>query len=117
MASNFLQDGQTIDVTLASTVSSGDTFSSGGLVGVYLNDGVSGDVVAVRLEGVFTVAKTTGTAWAVGDVLDYDVSASKFHKGLTPATGDVTDCAVCVSAAASGDTTGIVKIGYAGTAN
>lgn len=117
MATNFVQDGRTISVTAGGTVTSGSVYSSGGLVGVYLTSGASGDTVAVMTEGVWTVAKTTGTAWAVGDVLDWDVSAAKFHKGLTPAAGDVTKCAICVQAAASGDATGVVKIGYAGTAN
>jgi len=65
----------------------------------------------VAMEGVFTLPKATGQAWTTGMKLLWDVSAAKFdYSGATPATGDISVCCVAWAAAASGDTTGQVKI-------
>jgi hypothetical protein len=56
-----------------------------------------------------------GTAWNQGDKLDWDVSEQEFHKGLSSALGDVTDCAIAAVDAASGDATGDVILIDGGT--
>jgi len=53
---------------------------------------------------MFTMAKASG-ALAQGDKLDYDVSADNVAKGITPATGDVTNFGIAAAAAESGDAT------------
>jgi len=83
----------------------------GGCLAIALGTIAIGAVGEVALEGVFSgVAKTTGTAWVQGDVLDWDISASKFQKGAVAATGDITSAVVAFEAAALGDTIGTVKL-------
>jgi len=61
MAQNYIESGDVKDVTLSGTVTSGSIVEIGELVGVALGSGVSGDVVAVALEGVFELTKVTGS--------------------------------------------------------
>lgn len=104
MTRKYVQDGHVLDHTAASAISSGDVVAMGNLVGVALADIASGATGSVQIDGVFTLAKTAGTAWNQGDSLTWDVSAKKFVKGGTAATGDIVGCAVCAKAAASADT-------------
>lgn len=107
---NFVSDGKTITITAGGAITSGDLDELGNMMGVAQNDAASGESVVYAIEGVFTVTKATGTAWAVGDKVDFDSSAGNSTVGLTPAAGDVADYGVCMEAAASGATTGIVKL-------
>jgi predicted RecA/RadA family phage recombinase len=72
----------------------------------------NGAVGSVAVGGVVSgVVKATGHAWAQGEKLNWDVSASAFdYSGATPATGDITGGVIAWLAAASGDTTGTVKL-------
>lgn len=110
MTTNYVQDGDVLEHTAAASISAGDVVELANVVGVALADAASGEKVSVRVDGVFTLAKTTGTAWNQGDVLDWDTSTAKFGKGITPATGDITKCAVAAADAASGDATGKVLL-------
>ena len=112
MATNKHSEGEVIEYSNAgAAIASGDVVAMNDIVGIAVTDiAATTGVGSVAIEGAFTVAKTAGTAWNVGDSIDWDASASSFHKGVTPAAGDVTLCAVCIKAAASGDTTGVVKL-------
>ena len=110
MAANYLHPGNALTLVAAATITSGSVVVVGDCVGIAANDGASGDEVTVHVEGVFEVPKTAGTAWSLGDSLDFDVSASAFHKGLTEAAGDVSNCAVAAASAAAGATTAAVKL-------
>jgi predicted RecA/RadA family phage recombinase len=116
MATNYVGEGKVIDYTAGGTISAGDVVVAGDTVGIALVDMVSGDVGAVAIEGVFTVAKTAGTAWAQGDAIGWDASASEFHKDPTLAAGDVALCGIAVVAAASAATTASLKLTNAGAA-
>lgn len=75
-----LADGDRIKVTLSGTVSAGAVYVGDSLAGIYLQSGVSGDVVPVALEGVFTVTTTAaGAASKFTAVLDkvYATSSGK----------------------------------------
>jgi len=95
-----------------SAVAAGAVVALKHCVGIALVDIANGAVGSVAVGGVVTgVAKATGHAWAQGEKLNWDVSASAFdYSGATPATGDITGGAVAWLAAASGDTTGDVKL-------
>lgn len=94
-----------------SAISSGDVVQTGDLVGIAATDiAATTGVGSVEIEGVFTVAKVTGVAWIQGDKVDWDASNSAFGKGITTASGDVTNCGIAFKAAASGDATAQVKL-------
>ncbi len=116
MATNFKQDGAVLDHVAGGAIASGAIVPMGDSVSVALvAAAASGDVISVATEGVFEVPKTTGTAWVQGDKLDWDASAVKFDKAIAvPASGDIEDCAYAAADAASGDTTGLVKLANPG---
>jgi predicted RecA/RadA family phage recombinase len=110
---NFYQEGENITWTngTGSAVVSGQVVAIGSLVGIACVDIASTTTGAVKLEGVFLVPKTAGTAWTQGAELNWDASAATFDIGTaTPATGDISGCCVAAYAAASAATTGYVLI-------
>lgn len=103
---NFVSEGVALDLTAPAAVTAGDPVKVGGLIVVPAADAASGDTFVGYVHGVFDVDKATGAAWAEGDTLYWDDTAKKFTKTTT----SNTKCAVAVAAAASGDTTGRVKL-------
>lgn len=114
MARTFVQPGKVITFVngTGGDFSAGDVVVIGALVGVALVDIPDGESGSVSITGVHTLAKTGGTAWTQGAVLDWDASAGAFQVTgtITPAAGDVEECAFAAAAAASGDTTGEVRL-------
>ena len=111
MTKKAIQEGEVLDYVCTGTVTAGDVVLMGHTVGIALTSGVSGDTIAVGVDGVFEVPKTTGSAWVQGNKLLWDVSATKFDVyGATPAAGDVMGAAVVAAAATSGATTGYVLL-------
>ena len=112
MAKTYLRDGDVLTfANSGSAIASGAVVKMGNTVGVALQDiAATTGTGPVAIDGVFLVPKTTGVAWVAGGKLFWDVSAGKFDTmAATPATGDVTGCAIVAEAAASGDATGYVK--------
>ncbi len=104
---NFIQDGCVIDVVApVGGLTSGQFYVLGALFGVVAATVAQGDTVALHREGVFTLPKTTGETWSVGDKLYWDANAAKFTK--TAAASKPLGVAAAV--AASGDATGAVSI-------
>jgi predicted RecA/RadA family phage recombinase len=113
MTTKFVQRGDVVTYSNAgSAITAGSVVTLKHCVGVALTDiAATTGTGSVALEGVFTVPKTTGTAWLNGEKLLWDVSASKFDgSGATPATGDILGAAIAFGAAASGDATATVKL-------
>ena len=115
MTTTYVQDGDVVDITAGSAYSSGDIVAQGALIGVAKGDIASGDVGAIQVSGVFTVTVPTATVVAVGDLMDWDASASNFGKGITPASGDVENAAIATGASANGVVTCDVMFTKAGT--
>lgn len=110
---NFIEAGNPVNYTEPGTaaISSGDVVEMGDkTLGVALGDIALSGTGPVAISGGFTVPKTAGTAWAVGDVLDWDTSAGEFARDLTLATGDIGDCAIVLQAAGSADVTGVALL-------
>lgn len=80
----FVQPGEVLSYTAGGTISAGDVVVAGDLLGVAANDAVSGDVIAVHLEGVYTLPKTSGEI-TVGAVLYWDTTPGEV---TTTATGN-----------------------------
>ena len=111
MATSHHADGNVIDHVAGAAILSGDIVVTGDIVGVALTDIANTATGAVAIEGVWNVAKATGTAWVQGDSLDWDASGSEFDLDIAvPAAGDVENCAVAYVDAGSADAVGIVKL-------
>lgn len=117
MSRNIVHNGGPDDVMpwtngTGSAVSAGSVVLLTNCIGIALVDIPAGAVGSVAVGGVVRdVPKATGHAWAQGEKLIWDVSASKFdYSGASPAAGDVTGGAVAWLSAASGDTTGVIKL-------
>ncbi len=104
----YIQEGDTLDVTLSGSVTGGIAALFGAaLFGVPMIDGVAGDTVAVVREGVFSdQPKDTAAAWAFGDVLYWDNTAKAFTKTAT----SNTRAGIAGAAQAQADATGTVII-------
>lgn len=108
MATNYVQDGEVITYTNASTaISAGDVVPLSNRCGVALVDIANGESGSVQLSGVFTVGKTTSQTWAVGEALYHVASTGKLS---TTSTGNVP-AGFAFAAAGSSATTGQVLLG------
>lgn len=110
---NFIQLGKNLTVTAPTGgVVSGDPVLIGALFGVAAFTAAEAADVEIATEGVFSLPKTTGQTWAVGDPLYWDAATKK----LTTASADNLRAGTATKAAGSSDTTGYAKIGAAGVA-
>ena len=97
MATNFVQKGDVIALKHC--------------LGIVQDDCVSGDIVAVAIEGVWEVPKVSAAVFVVGEKLIYDSSAGEFDdSSATPASGDITGGCIAVKAGANAETTATVKL-------
>lgn len=106
---NAYQDGGVLDVTLAANVASGGVISQGRLFGVAVTSGVTDDVVAAHVEGVFRLPKLSTAVIAVGAAVHWDISASQVIVAST-ATGDIENFGYAVEAAGNGTTDVLVRL-------
>jgi predicted RecA/RadA family phage recombinase len=121
MATNYIQDGQTVQYTCTGAVTTGAfiplpaTGANQKMVGVAATSGVTGDSIALFTEGVFSVStkKAQATAgigqWRVGD--DIYLTATGDFTGTATANGFA---GTAWEAAATSATTGKIRINYGG---
>lgn len=83
---NFLQSGETLEVTAPYNVTSGSGVLVGKLFGIANNDALSGSPVNIKRTGVFTHAKTSAQAWTQGADLYWDDTAKVFTTTATSNT-------------------------------
>lgn len=103
---NYICEGDTLEVTAGSDIASGAPVLSGGLFGVATNSAKTGEVVAVRVKGVYELAKATGASWSLGDKLYWDASESEVTK---TAAGNLP-IGFAYQAAGSADAVGLVLL-------
>lgn len=109
MATNGVQEGKILSITAGGTVASGSVQEVGSdLIGVAINAATSGQVYPLATEGVFEVAKLTGTAWSAGDKVWWSSGDAKAHAVFTGAYDAFLG--VAVEAAAAGAAVGKVKL-------
>lgn len=99
------QEGDVIDVTLAGDVNVGDVIPMGVMVGVAVTSGLTGEVIAVKITGVWQITAATADAIAVGDQLYFDAT----NRVLTTVSTAMTIAGKAISAKA-GATAGTVYI-------
>jgi predicted RecA/RadA family phage recombinase len=109
MANNYIQAGDTVEYAAPSPgVVDGVPILVGGLVGIPANTAATGVRVNFHLKGVFgNVPKTAGAAWTEGQTLYWDSTAGSF---ATAQSATARRAASAALAAASGDTTGTVRL-------
>lgn len=94
MATNYVQRGDTVDLTAAAAVSSGDGILVGELFGVAQTDAGIGERVPCVVSGVVTLPKTAPLVIDEGDRVFWDP---------TPGEVNLTSAAqVCVGIAVNG---------------
>jgi len=103
---NFIQDGDTVLLTAPYTRTSGQAAQVGKYFGVACDDVVSGATGQFKTEGVFSLTKNTGFAFAQGDPVFWDNT----NKYLTNVANSNAEVGKCLVAAASGDTVATVEL-------
>jgi len=99
----FKGSGNPINVPAPEDATSGEFLIKGGIHGVAGITVASGADVPLWRQGVYTLPKATGTAWAVGDRLFWDVVAKNFTKDSTKRPVGAVAAAVAESSATTGD--------------
>lgn len=118
MATNYIEEGYTLEYTCTGNVTKGGFVglpaagANQNLVGVAVVSGVTGDVINLMTEGVFSLSTkkaAAGDDWVVGDDL------------YLTSTGDFTETAtsngyagVAWEASATDATTGKIRINFGG---
>lgn len=82
---NYIQPGDTLEVTAPYDVESGGGVLVGTLFGIAADTAVSGDPVQIKRTGVFSHAKTSAQAWTVGAAVYWDNTNKVF---TTAASGN-----------------------------
>lgn len=107
MARNFVQPGNVVTLTAPTGgVVAGTVYLIGTLLVVAQNTVAQTLPFEGMVIGVFTLPKATGQAWTEGAKVYWDNTAKNF---TTTSTSN-TLAGVAVAAAASGDTTGSVRL-------
>jgi predicted RecA/RadA family phage recombinase len=96
MATTKLQDGNVLNLTLASAVTSGGLVVQGKIVGIAQITGLTGEVIPVEVVGVQRLPKTSVDVIAVGDTV-YAKAGD-----ITAVAAGAVKCGYAVKAAAGG---------------
>ncbi|MBZ4194568.1 MAG: DUF2190 family protein [Candidatus Contendobacter sp.] len=108
MATNFVQDGDIVTYTNASTaILSGALVPLVNRAGIALVDIAGGASGSVQVEGIFTVPKTTGASWTIGQALYVDDLTGK----ATVVASDNVPAGFAAADATSGAATGNIALG------
>ncbi len=114
MANTFIQEGCVLEFAAPTGgVVSGTPLLIGGLIVVPLVTAAQTVRFNCAAAGVFTAPKATGVAWTEGQILYWDSTAGNF---ATAQSATARRAGFAVVAAASGDTTGIVRLNNVGAA-
>lgn len=105
----YIGPGTTLRIATGTARSAGDVVVENECVGVVQEDATTTEVPVMAIEGVYRLAKATGAINA-GDLVDWDTSAGNVGKGITPASGDVTNFGIAMETVASGGTLINVKL-------
>ena len=111
MSDNYVQEGVVIDWYngTGSDVSAGDVVEFDDKIGIAETDIDSTDTGAVRIEGVFTLSKTTDATagvFAPGKKVNWDTSNNR----LTLSATGIQPCGFTVATVVAATTTAAVKI-------
>jgi predicted RecA/RadA family phage recombinase len=112
MSANFVQPGRELTfIAPSGGVTNGVAVLVQNMVVIPTSTAAVGVAFEGNVEGCYTVSKATGATWTTGQVLYFDTADGAF-KTATGATARRAGFAA--AAAASGDTTGVVKLANVG---
>lgn len=106
MATNYIQDGDTLTLAAPYAVSSGGGALIGAIFGVALETLANGATGDFQTEGVFQLPKTSAQAWTVGAKIYWDDT----NKVTTTTSTSNTLIGVAVAVAANPSSTGLVRL-------
>ena len=106
MTTKYVMSGEVIDYVAGSNITSGQVLVIGVRVGVALAAIASGATGAVRVKGIFTLAKLSTDVVAAGDLLYWDAGNSR----LTTTASTHKTAGYAVAAAGNGVTTADVNL-------
>jgi predicted RecA/RadA family phage recombinase len=104
---NYVQKGDVLNVTLEADAAPGEARAYGKLVGVFATGGVTGDLTAFHLRGVYTLNKTAAQAWGFGDKL-YFLAATQTFTNVSG--GGAVSAGFAAAPAAAADTEAMVLL-------
>ena len=107
MATNYIQPGDVCEYTAGANIASGDLVALNNRAGVALTAIANGATGSVALTGVYTVPKTAGATWSIGQAI-YVIAATGI--ATVVATGNVP-AGFAFAAAIEGATTGQLLLG------
>ena len=107
MATNYIQPGDVCEYTAGANIASGDLVALNNRAGVALTAIANGATGSVALTGVYTVPKTAGATWSVGQAI-YVIAATGI--ATVTATGNVP-AGYAFAPALIGATTGQLLLG------
>lgn len=102
---NFIEDGNTINVTATDTIKSGDMVALTGKIVIAITDAAVNETIACKTNGVFEIPKDTG-AVTQGQALYYNATSKK----ITTTQNTNVLVGYAHEAAESGDATVKVRI-------
>lgn len=107
MAKNYIQDGDTLNLAPGADVASGTGHLFGAaLFGIALTDAKNGVASSFAVEGVFSIAKTSALAIAVGDRVFWDAT----NKVVNKTSMAQQQVGIAVAAAANPSSTVLIKL-------
>lgn len=106
MATNFVQDGDILDLLAPYDRTSGQGMQVGSIFAVALGTALSGAAVRGKTSGVWTLTKTSAQAWTVGQKIYWDNSNKRCDSDST--VGQLIGVAAAV--AANPSSTGVVRL-------
>lgn len=106
MATNFVQEGRTLDLLAPYDRTTGQGFQVGSIFAVALGTALSGAAIRGKVDGIWTLAKLSTDEWAVGDKVYWDNSNKRCDTDST--VGMLIG--VAYAAAANPSSTGQVRL-------
>ena len=103
---NFICEGDIIEVVAPANILSGDVVSIGKLIGIATTSANQGDVVAVRVKGVYSLPLATGTVINHGDVVYWDAT----NKVVTETATNNVQLGYAYTATSATDVQALIKL-------
>lgn len=105
---NYLRPGHTVTYAHTAAVTSGQPLVIGTLLAVAAGTYAANEAGEYRIDGVFTLPKTTGAAMTVGQKVNLNTADGKLI-GSEPEAA-LMGCAIVMEAAGSGATTVVARL-------